>query len=287
VTRLEVPRGDLRAAVAAVVPHAGRESEATPHLGRIRFHVAGDALLVWATDYGTTALAALWSPDFLEADAEGFDLAGCEAKKVLAVFRVPGGDGRYLWEQQPMRLTVSKRTVTFEETGDIVAGQSITLPRVQQLGEDEYPDVPRLLMEPLGQRRIPTTATHLDASVVNLPGLAKFAAAAKAYDPDNPCVRLIPDAPSGELLVSIGRNFVGMIRDYRLGTPAGEIDAAREMWARELEPLQRPPKPTVPDEVMAIAGTLRANGVTTVTIGDQEFQLGDESDDVEEGETDA
>lgn len=48
MTRLLVARGPARAALAALVPHAGRATDRTPDLGRARAHVTSTEVVAFA-----------------------------------------------------------------------------------------------------------------------------------------------------------------------------------------------------------------------------------------------
>ncbi len=271
MTRLEVPRGKLRAAVASVLPHAGRATDDTPHLGRLRFHVTGDAVHVYATDIAVQALAAIWDPAFLDESADGFDLAAGEARKVLQVFRPPSNaTAREMWEQQAVRLDVTSRQVTMTETGDLVAGQSLTLPLVETVGDDPYPDVPRLLMNTL-RPQVPITVTTLDALVVDMPSLARFAAAATAYDRSFPLVRLVQVGPASKVLVEIGGEFIGQIADYRLSQPVQVTEQEHRRWETALGPMMRPERVIVPDALVeqfkaGVSSALAGSEVSSVRV---------------------
>ena len=84
MTAIEVPRGLARAALAAVLPHAGHESDDTPDLGRVRLLATGDALLVWATDHRTTGLARIEHPEYSGDELPAWDMPAAAVKKVLA-----------------------------------------------------------------------------------------------------------------------------------------------------------------------------------------------------------
>jgi len=270
VTKLEIPRGKFRAALTAVLPHAGRQTDDTPLLGRVRFHVTGDALYAYCTDLGTQALAAIWKPEFLREDADGFDLAVGEVKKLLQVFRAPSTEAaREMWERQPMRVDTDTKSITVTETGDIIAGQSLTLPLIEaQDGDDAYPDVARLLMAALAPSTASGSTRALDALVVDLPTLSKFSAAAKAFGPDWPLVRLVQVGPAEQVLVEIGDEFIGMVRDNRMAQDYDVLDQVHTQWRKVLTPMQRPKRAHVPtsmvEQFKAVAGTALADGGATV-----------------------
>jgi len=291
MTKLEVPRGKFRAALAAVLPHAGRATDDTPHLGRVRFHVTGDALYAYCTDLGMQALAAIWNPDFLDDSAEGFDLAAGEVKKLLQVFRAPSNEvARSMWEKQPMKVDTAAKSITVTETGDIIAGQSLTLPLIEaQDGDDPYPDVPRLLLAGI-EPTLPQLADGggvrgVGPLVVDLPTMSKFSAAAKAYNADWPLVRLVQvGGPADVVLIEIGDEFIGMIRDNKMTEDFDVLSHVHSSWHNALVPMQRPKKVPVPTKVVEGFKALAEDGVTLMRItpdGVERVEL-DSVDDVDE-----
>ncbi len=239
---LEAPRGLVRAALSAVLPHTGRESEETPALGRARLVATGDALLVWATDHRTAGLARIEHPEYLTDELPAWDMPASAIRKILQVFRAPtNADARYMWDDQPMRIEVGDNLVTFTEAGSIVDGQSLSLSRIVPAGEDAYPDVPRALTAlAAAVHDAPAQLGHL-----NLDALARFTAAAKAYNGDLPLAVITPGHSVHAALVRIGRAFLGSTPSYpdaRL-TPAdvrsGQLDQ-RMWWSQVLQPLVRP-----------------------------------------------
>lgn len=242
MSALEAPRGLVRAALAAVLPHTGRESEETPALGRVRLVATGDGLLVWATDHRSSALARVEHPEFTGDELPSWDMPAAAVKKVLQVFRGPtNADERAMWDDQPMRVELSERLVTFTEVGSIVDGQSLSVARVVPAGDDTYPDVPREL--------VTLAAAVLDEPAptmrVNLDVLVRFAAAAKAYSGDVPIARLTPGHVTHRVLVRIGRAFVGSAPAY-LDQRQTRADVRNDQilehawWSEHLTPLMRP-----------------------------------------------
>lgn len=269
MTALELPRGLVRAAIGAVLPHAGRESEDTPQLGRLRFHVLADEVLVWATDHMSSAIARVPIDDHLDDGADGFDLPAGEAKKVLQVFVPPSSPAiRSMWMDEPLRVEVGEHAVTFTEAGALMDGQALTVPRVVPVGEDRYPDVPRLVHAQL--ELAAASSAHSDA-LLNATVLARFASAAKAYDADWPLLRLLTPDSSEVALVQVGTRFLGAL-DRRVD-PEHKRDVARErsaVWAGVLEPLRRPVPVVVPqevtDDVMTQVKKLHKAGVTLTVV---------------------
>lgn len=266
---IEAPRGEVRSALAAVLPHTGRESDETPDLGRVRFVAGGDELLVWTTDHRTTALARVAHPEYVGDELPSWDMPAGDVKKVLQVFRAPSNpDARSMWEDQPLRIEVGKTTVTFTEVGSIVDGQALKVARIVPAGEDRYPDVPREL------------ATLADAialepapvAVLNAETLARFVSAAKAYSGEVPLITTAAGHGLHRALVRIGQSFLGSAPAYPDTRETPEQTAARNRdkrawWLRLLEPLQRPvpvpvPAATTDDLAEQAEAILRAAGTT-------------------------
>ncbi|EYR64661.1 hypothetical protein N866_07050 [Actinotalea ferrariae CF5-4] len=254
MTVLEVPRGMVRAALSAVVPHAGKESDDTPHLGRVRFYPTAGDLLIWATDHVTTGLARLDGPEYLAPELTGWDMPAAAVKKVLAVFQGPSNpDARSMWNDELMRVEVRPERVTFTEVGQIVDGQSLTVARIVPAGDDRYPDVPRMLVDALEH----ATTRPGGTARANLTALARFTAAAKAFNGDASLAHLIPLLDGDHLLLRLGHRFTGLC-------PTWPADAEREglaraqaavretstWWTALLEPHQRPVPVVVPEAVM-------------------------------------
>lgn len=259
---LEAPRGQVRAALAAVLPHAGREAEETPDLGRVRFVATGDGLLVWCTDHRTAALARVEHPEYAQDELPSWDMPAGDVRKVLQVFRGPtNADQRQMWEDTPMRVEVGTSAVTFTEVGSIVDGQSLKVARIVPAGEDRYPDVPRELMGLADVIALePTAVVRLNADA-----FARFVAAAKAYSGEVPILTVRAAHGAHRALVRCGRSFLGSVPTYpnaRL-TPellGGEEREMRTWWDEQLTPLRRalpvPVSSTTADELTEQAAAI-------------------------------
>lgn len=239
---IEAPRGQVRAALAAVLPHTGRSTDDTPDLGRVRFVAGGDALLVWCTDHRTSALARIEHPEYSDGDLPSWDMSAGDVKKVLQVFRAPSSaDERSMWEDQPMRVELGRSTVTFTEVGSIVDGQSLKVDRIVLAGDDHYPDVPHELVAVTDA----VALEPVDVVQVNTEALARFIAAAKAYSGEVPVISLAAGFGLHRALVRVGRCFLGTVPTYpntRL-TPhdlAAQERETRGWWTELLAPLRRP-----------------------------------------------
>lgn len=240
---LEVPRGALRAGLAAVQPHMGRDSDDTPGLGRLRCLAAGDSLLIWASDRLTSGLARIQGPEYLSDELCGWDLPASAVKKLLAVFRPPSNvDARQMWEDAQFRVDVSATLVTVTEVGSLVSGESLTVARVVPYGDDTYPDVPReltTLAATLGSRTgpLPSPMALIDPSL-----LARFVVAERTSGGSHLAVH------TGDrlerVLVRVGHDFLGSAPAYPGDQTPAELTAhVREQtgwWASQLIDHQRP-----------------------------------------------
>jgi hypothetical protein len=240
VTAIEAPRGLVRAGLAAVLPHAGHESDDTPDLGRVRLVATGDALLVWATDHRTTGLARIEHPEYTGDELPAWDMPAAAVKKVLVVFRGPSNaDARQMWDDQPMRIEPTDTQVTFTEVGSIVDGQSLTVARVVPAGEDRYPDVPRELTALAAA----VAEDPSQVSRVNVEALARFVAAAKAYNPEVPVLTVHAGHGVFQVLVRVGHAFTGSAPAYPHAGAPNEVRSflfdQQRWWSDLLEPLRR------------------------------------------------
>jgi len=242
-TVVDVPAGMFRAALGAVLPHAGKATDDTPDLGRVRLHLTATHLLVWATDRLTAGLARVEVGEFVTGELDGCDLPADSVRKVLAVFTPPSNpDARSMWLDDPLRVEVTDKHVRVTEVGRMVQGESLTVDRVIPAGEDRYPDVPRLLVEAIaGQDPLVPARPDMGAA-------SRFATAAKAYAAigSRPVVYLLPGADV--VLARIGRAFIGTCPNHAEARDA--VTLLTNAWADELAPLRRPVPVTVPDDVV-------------------------------------
>ncbi|WP_182112909.1 hypothetical protein [Actinotalea sp. JY-7876] len=253
MTTIEVPRGHLRSALTAVLPHAGRETEETPNLGRVRLVADAGALLVWATDHRTSAFARVEGPEYTEAELPSWDMPADAVKKVLQVFKGPSdADARQMWADEPMKIHVGTSRVTFTEVGAILDGQSLTVGRIVPAGEDRYPDVPRELLTLSGAiLDAPTTTARL-----NLEALARFVPAAKAYAGGvTALANLVPGHGLHRALVRLGHAFLGSVPAYPDAShdTAAVDESSHEQhawWVDILKPQMRPLPIEVPGDVV-------------------------------------
>jgi len=247
VTAFTVRRGDLTAALAAVMPHAGEEN---PY-GVLRFAADQVGMRVWATDGTTAATAkvALYEHlhDFL-GDAV-FDLGVDDAGNVLQVFRARGGkDERAAREADEIRVDVAARDgqVRFAEDGALLDGTTLEVPVITRVGEDRYPNVPAIMAHVLSQPS--------DHHVWRLSAdrLRSFLAAAKAYDE---MLVLTPHERALAFTVApwfIGVYFAGRLDDAHRAELTGDVAT----WTTDLaawgEPRRSPyvkdPKPAQEDD---------------------------------------
>ncbi|MCP2265550.1 DNA translocase FtsK [Promicromonospora thailandica] len=243
MTAFTVPRGDLTAALAAVMPHAGTEHP----WGTLRFAPGEQTLRVWATDGFTAAHAKVRLFEHEDAGREVFDLAALDAGNVLQVFRATGGkDERAMRDAEEIRLDVSPlaKQLTVSEVGSLVDGSVLQVPLVEHTGEDRYPNVPAFM------------ATFIAAPVVRSAWqlgperISSFLKAAKAYDDF-----LRVKACGTGLAVAIGSKFVGVMSAARLDEETlREMEDEAVRWGHDLnswgEPRRSPfvKDPTPPQE---------------------------------------
>lgn len=243
-TIVHVPAGLFRAGLAAVVQHAGRETDDTPDAGRVRVHLTPTHLLLWATDRVTAALARVEIADVISGELDGCDLPVESVRKILAVFTPPSNqDQRQMWVDEPFRVEITAKRVTVTEVGSMVEGESLTVDRIQPAGEDRYPDVPRLLVNAIAGR---------DATVPARPdmtSLARFTASAKAYASHlagRPWAYVLAGS---DLVVRIGTVFLGMCPNRWAEDPE-KVDRATTDWTPTLIPLRRPEPVDVAESVV-------------------------------------
>lgn len=253
MTVILVRRGDLRAAIASVLPHAGKESEDTPDLGRLRFAPTAGDLLTWTTDYGTSALAAARITSHVDGVVDGWDLSTQACRQVLAVFSGPTDkNARAMWEDGDLRIEVTDEQVVLSEV-DMVPGRTrlLRVPRILRAGEDTYPDVPRSI-----HRFVTARASAIDQGeyssradgLVSVESLSKLIPSGKAW---SECVRLT--SVGSVYLARCGTRFTGVV-PLVLSDESRDTEHEREQLgalAALLGPLRRPlPPPPPPAEVV-------------------------------------
>jgi len=177
VTAFTVRRGDLTAALAAVMPHAGEEN---PY-GVLRFAVDQVGMRVWATDGTTAATARVALYEHLSGSlgTAVFDLSVDDAGNVLQVFRARGGkDERMSREADEIRVDLAAQDgqVKFAEDGALLDGTTLEVPVITRVGEDRYPNVPAIMAHVLAQPH------EHEGWKLSADRLRSFLAAAKAYD---------------------------------------------------------------------------------------------------------
>lgn len=249
MTSIALRRGQLRAALTALLPHAGRACEQTPDYGRLRFHVRGDDVLIWTTDGMTSAVARVSVDEHHDGDLDGWDMGVAEVRAVLAVLTRPGNaDERSVWEEAECTVDLLARRVRFSETGDLFGGRDVAVARLEPPGGslDTYPDVPAVLTQTMAG-----TPADVARAGVRMDLLARFATSAKAYE-GSMALRFVADPPA--VLVRLGRAFVGEVSARVAWESGGSADQAERDWHEDLLPLVRPALPQVPD---AVADDLR------------------------------
>lgn len=224
MTAFTVRRGDLTAALAAVLPHAGDEHP----WGTMRFAPGEQTLRVWATDGFTAAHAKVRLFEHEDSGRDVFDLATLDAGNVLQVFRATGSkDEKAMREAEEIRIAVSPlaKEVTVSETGSLIPGSVLQVPLVEHTGEDRYPNVPAFMA---GFIAAPVVRT---AWQLGPERITSFLKAAKAYDD-----LLRVKACGTGLAVAIGTKFVGVMSTARLDDETmRELEEQAIGWSHDLD----------------------------------------------------
>ncbi len=260
----ETTRGDARALIASLLPHAGKESDDTPLMGRVRFELAPDALVAWATDHATVGLGTVPVTDHLDGELGSWDMPTTALRAMLAVFRGPTNlDARMMWADGALRWEIGPEFVTFTEVGEMLEGQSLTTGRIVPAGTvDQYPDVPRTLEALSGMPLAHHQAARVPAAhLVPLLNSAKAWAGVLRLD-----VLAVDDGKVASLRVraSCGSRFVGAsLRSAGTLTPQNQTDDRETdhewaaIYARHKRPAPTtPPTSDDPTEHGATARTL-------------------------------
>ena len=223
MTAFTVRRGDLTAALAAVLPHAGAEHP----FGSLRFAPGEQTLRVWATDGFTAAHAKVHLFEHEDSGRDVFDLAAVDAGNVLQVFRATGGkDERAMREAEEIRIDVGPRSkqVTVSEVDTLIEGSVLQVPLVEHTGEDRYPNVPAFMATFIAEPVV-RTAWQLGPERIS-----SFLKSAKAYDE-----WLSVKACGTGLAVAIGSKFVGVMSTVRLDEEmARELEEKTVGWGHDL-----------------------------------------------------
>jgi len=284
MTAFTVRRGDLTAALAAVLPHAGAEHP----FGSLRFAPGEQTLRVWATDGFTAAHAKVRLFEHEDSGRDVFDLAAVDAGNVLQVFRATGGkEERAMREAEEIRIHAVPRAkqVTVSEVDTLIEGSVLQVPLVEHTGEDRYPNVPEFM------------ATFIAAPVVRTAWqlgperISSFLKSAKAYDD-----WLRVKACGTGLAVAIGTKFVGVMSTARLDEETfRELEEEAVAWGHDLStwgdpqrsPYVKDPKPPAVEERpksfdLRTASGMHVSGVTTIDAVDLEAAVA-ELDDPDAG----
>ena len=234
MTVFTIPRGQVRALWASLLPHAGKQSDDTPEFGRIRHAPGTTDLVAWTFDGVTAAAGYVDVIDHHDDEAEVFDLSTSVVKAALAVFTGPkDADARQMWEDRPLQVTVTPAGVDLLEVEDIVEGRQLTIERLLTSGDDRYPDVPRTLTSPVLDALVPEARVSADA-------LARFVASAKAWGGE-----LVLTVTESRVEVRIGRRLFGLVpkRSGDVDDAGVELARAQGRWAELLTPLIRLAQP--------------------------------------------
>jgi len=267
MTSFTISRGQFRGMLLATAPHAGRETDDTPMLGRVRFVPTGTHLHAWCTDLITAAAYRTEIRDFADAGVDTFDLPIGAVRAALAVFKAPGGPLRMSWCDDDMRIEVTREHVTFTEVGEFVDGRKLAVQRVVPANDtDRYPDVPRYLVDAL--EGVPTTG---QAYRVHAEHLARFVAIAAWQEKP---VRLHGMDSPDQVLVRCGGTLLGSVPALPgNGTWKSDEHQLLSTWRGDLVPLRRPERIDVPEKVTdalreQAADIFRDKGITVTSTTD-------------------
>lgn len=270
-----VRRGSMRALLSSLVPHAGKESEDTPELGRVRFAPVQDALLGWATDHATAAAAAAEITQHVDGVLDSWDLSVQSCRQVLAVFQGPSNpDARMMWEDGDLSIElVGDEQVVLAEVGGIVPlrNRVLKVPRLVTAGTDTYPDVPSTLRGAV-KAALPLTRPAPPASSVAVENLGKLVPSAKAWSTH---VALSHTGEAGALLARCGARFLAIVPALPSGRDVDkvrvDVEESLNGWSSRLGPVQKPnpsrgiPAPGVYATAEALKDDLHAAGATSIT----------------------
>ena len=239
MSEIIVSRSSLRSAIASVLPHAGKATDETPHLGKIRWTMTGEGLLLWATDYNTAVAALVDVVEYQNAELAAWDTTTAVTRKILAVFKASSTrdtDG-------DLTVQVTDEQLHITETGDLLPGEHLKQPKIKIPTEDDrYPDVARILHTALTADVEPQSHALVDWS-----HLAAFAPSVKAWGGKAHLTIVGGGSPS--ILVRAGSRMIGVVQRHDgVGDETRRADERqkdrehRDDWASHLWPLQRPVK---------------------------------------------
>ncbi len=248
-----VSRGNLRAALMSVVPHAGRATKDNPQLGKIRWHLdpARGELLVWAGDFKTMAAARV--PCELADDAppgwrpEQWDTTTNVVAKILRVFKE--SDSHH--DELGIGLMLTRRGLHLSEDDGLLPGEQLRVPRIdvpEDPADDKTVDVPKALAPYLG-----APASTFGEAIVTAKDMAAFEKSAKAWGGrlgmvlvDEPHPRVLVQAGSEVAFVGLMHRVDGRGDDVRNDEARTARETARTAWNVRLRPLARPEQVKVP-----------------------------------------
>ncbi|WP_063039674.1 DNA translocase FtsK [Nocardia pseudovaccinii] len=223
-TTITVGTADLRQALTAVLPHAGKDKD-LPEYSRVRLTVDREHVTVSATDRITMALAivSIWEDAAHEPCV--VELLPEDAKKLLTVFKAgkaDQGDPEYR-----LRLDIDAERLTVTDCSGMdmgIDGRSLRIPRLPT------GDVLGVVAGTIALAHDGQAALLLDMSVSG-EKLARFKTAATTYE------SLVSVEARGERMVLIrcGESFLGLMLSRKLDED--DIKRAREharSWSERL-----------------------------------------------------
>lgn len=229
-TDIGLGRASLRKALAAVLPHVGKNLA----LGRVRLLMHSDEhLFAIATDGYSTGIARVAVHEvYALPDLPCIDIEPRTAKELLAVFTPPKDkDQRSVWETESFRVVATKDQVTVTEESELADNRRLEVPR---LGEPEYyPNVTEVTTT-----HLTSTPSYTKRVAVNPGYLARFIASSKVYDGEQLLVEPRHGAKAKGFTFRVGEDFAGILLPQHL-EPA-EIAAGDAWWVELIGTLTTP-----------------------------------------------
>lgn len=219
--QIHVNTPDLRAALAAVAPHA-EESV-------VRFTATDQVLYVQASSGYTVAMGivSVWDHKDLTGDpaADSFDLDQKIALELLRIFK-PNKEAQGQEDDQ-LRLSTTADEVEVLDVSGLFPGKHYSVPNAGLA--DWFPNVPAVFYGAMeGRAKVP------ERLVVTGQRLKIFATAAAAYKSS---LTLEPTGDRGLIVLAAGESFLGALVQINAEEGSGldrELNEHREGWRRRL-----------------------------------------------------
>lgn len=241
--KFQVELQDLRQALTAVLPHAGKPED-LDRLGRVRFWLDPINMTVGATNtvsLGIAIVSVLHEDDsavtFPGEDGQypWFDLRPDEVKKILAVHKTRKVAGEDV--EQTVMFDVHDDSVATQDISGLFAGnESLAVPLADT--EESFPHLPAYVGSHVRRANSIDTTYRAEPLGLSGPALAAFVTSGRAYG-FAPVLRL-SQVSDGKFvgLVTVGESFIGLVtaRDIREQIVDADQDAmqAWEHWENRL-----------------------------------------------------